>query len=144
MDARAEADNAFRHTAEQELRADFGPDYTPNLNAVKNLLASMPEATSENFLAGRPADGRRIGDSPGIVKWLATISRELNPVATLMPAGAGGGRGGSDRIAEIEKLMGDRTSDYWRGLQAEPMQQEYRDLVEARDRRGALLRESRR
>ena len=64
MDARAEADNAFRHTAEQELRADFGPDYTPNLNAVKNLLASMPEATSENFLAGRPADGRRIGDSP--------------------------------------------------------------------------------
>jgi hypothetical protein len=31
-------------------------------------------------------------------------------------------------------MMGDRSSDYWRGPQAEPMQQEYRDLVEARDR----------
>ena len=103
LNARAEADNAFRYKAEQELRAEFGPDYTPNLNAVKNLLASMPEGTSDNFLAGRLADGRRIGDSPGIVKWLAGISRELNPVATLVPAGAGGGRGMSDRIAPRSK-----------------------------------------
>jgi hypothetical protein len=60
----------------------------------------------------------------------------LNPAATLVPAGSGGtGRGAAERIRDIEKLMGDRSSDYWRGSKAEPMQQEYRDLVEARDRR---------
>jgi hypothetical protein len=133
---RAEKDAEYKQEVEAELRADFGAEFTPNLNAVKNLLASMPEGAADNFLAGRLADGRRIGDSPGVIKWLAKISRKLNPTATLIPAGSGrGGKGAADRIAEIEKLMGDHTSAYWRGPQAAPMQQEYRDLVEARDRR---------
>lgn len=102
--ARAEADGAFKQQAESELREEFGADYAPNLNAVKNLLASLPQGAAENFLAGRMADGRRIGDSPGIVRWLAQLAREVNPVATLVPAGGGGGRSGAGRIAEIEKL----------------------------------------
>ena len=40
----------------------------------------------------------------------------------------------SDEIASIEKLMGDRSSDYWRGPKANDIQQRYRDLVEARDK----------
>lgn len=133
--SRAEADAAFRQTAETELRETFGPQLTPNLNAVKNLVAAMPQGVAENFLAGRLADGTRIGDNPRIIAWLAGLSRELNPAATLVPAGAGSGRGGAERIREIETLMGDRMSDYWRGPKADAMQQEYRDLIEARDRR---------
>jgi hypothetical protein len=133
--ARAEQDSVYRNEAEQELRAELGADFTPNLNAAKNLLVSLPSELADNFLAGRLADGRRIGDSPAVIKWLARLSRELNPAATLVPAGTGAGRSAVGRIAEIEGLMGDHASAYWRGPQAEAMQQEYRDLVEARDRR---------
>jgi hypothetical protein len=132
---RAAADQEYKRSAEDELRAEWGPDYRPNLNAVKNLLAGMPEGAADNLLGGRLADGTRIGDNPGVVKWLASMSRELNPAATLIPAGTGDvGKGVNDRIADIEKLMGDRSSDYWRGPKADAMQQEYRDLVDARDK----------
>ena len=132
---RAEADRAFKLKAEDELRAEWGAELRPNLNAVKNLLAGMPEAVVENLLSGRLADGSKIGDPPGIVKWLAGISRDLNPAATLVPAGSGNaGNSVNDEIASIEKLMGDRASDYWRGPKSSDIQQRYRDLVEARDR----------
>ena len=65
---RAEADRAFKLKAEDELRAEWGAELRPNLNAVKNLLAGMPEAVAENLLSGRLADGSKIGDHPGIVK----------------------------------------------------------------------------
>jgi len=132
---RAEADRAFKLKAEDELRAEWGAEFRPNLNAVKNLLAAMPEGAADNLLSGRLADGTKIGDHPGIVKWLASISRDLNPTATLVPAGSGNaGKSVNDEIASIEKLMGDRSSDYWRGPKANEIQQRYRSLIEARDK----------
>lgn len=129
---RAEADRDYRQKSEDDLRGEWGADYRANLNAVKNLLAGMPEGAADNFLGGRLADGTRIGDNPGIVRWMSSMSRELNPAATLMPAGMGDvGKGVNDRITEIEKLMQTDRPAYFRN---EPMQEEYRRLLEARDR----------
>ena len=44
-------------------------------------------------------------------------------------AGAGSPRPAPARKAELEGMMGDRTSAYWRGPAAEAMQSEYRDIV---------------
>ena len=51
-----------------------------------------------------------------------------------MPTGSGNaGKSVQDEIASIEKLMGDRSSDYWRGPKAAEIQQRYRSLIDARD-----------
>jgi hypothetical protein len=142
---RSQADAEFRQRNEDHMRAELGPDFRPTLGAVNNFLASLPSqfhiqengktVTGGMLAAARLPDGTRLGDNAAWLGWLAERSREANPYATLMPAGMGDqGKGVNDEIASIEKLMGDRSSDYWRGPTAEPMQQRYRDLVEARER----------
>ena len=132
---RAEADGQFKQVAEDELRGEWGQEYRANMTAVKNLVAGMPEGVAANLLGGRTANGQRIGDSPAMIRWLAQISRELNPAATLLPnVGGDAGKSITDRIADIEKMMGDSGSDYWRGPKSESIQSEYRTLIEARDR----------
>jgi len=52
-----------------------------------------------------------------------------------VPPGTGDiGAAIGDEIANIEKLMGNKASDYWRGPKAEKMQERYRQLVAARDK----------
>jgi hypothetical protein len=69
------------------------------------------------------------------VKWLANQARALNPAATLLPAGSGDAIGIDTEIDRIEKLMKDRSSDYWRGPKSEHLQQRYRELIDGRARR---------
>jgi hypothetical protein len=40
----------------------------------------------------------------------------------------------TDRISELQGLMVDRHSEYWSGPKADTLQQEYRDLIELRDK----------
>ena len=41
-------------------------------------------------MGGRTADGYRVGDDPHVLRWLAGLAREMNPAATLLPAGTVG------------------------------------------------------
>lgn len=135
---RAEADAEYQRASDDELRRELGGEYRPVLNGVKNLLAGMPEGAADNLLNGRFSDGTKIGDNPGFIKWLAGVQRELNPMATLVPAGTSDpGKSINDEIASIEKLMKDQYSDYWRGPKAEATQQRYRDLIQAREKSSA-------
>ena len=143
--AREAADDAFHRSSDDALRAEWGNDYRKNVNAIGNILATLPdemhirdgERTEVGgvLLAARLPNGRLLGDHPAFVKWLANHARELNPTATLLPAGAGDATGGIDNeIANIEKLMKDRASDYWRGPKSAQMQQRYRELLDGRAR----------
>lgn len=139
--AREEADLAYHRTHDDALRAEWGADYRPNVNAVSNLIARMPGGLGERLLTARiddpakPGASWRLGDDPHFIRFLAQVERELNPAATLVPAGAGdGAKALADRKAELQVQMRDRSSDYWRGPRAEAMQQEYRDIVAAEER----------
>lgn len=134
--ARAESDATFKRDAEDELRAEFGPEFRPNLSASGNMMAAtFPDGLSEEILAARTPSGKLLGDHPQFVKAMVALARELNPAGALVPAGNdGGAKGLSDRIADLEKMMGDHGSDYWRGPKADAMQKEYRDLITARDK----------
>lgn len=93
-------DNEARAKGEDVLRAEWGADYRRNVQEVSNLLAGMPEGLADLVLGGRLADGTRMGDHPGMIKWLSTMAME-NP--SLAPAGdAGPSR--TDRLAEIRKI----------------------------------------
>jgi hypothetical protein len=130
---REEADSAFKREAKTALAQEWGPEFVPNMNAVKNLLAGMPPEAADNFLAGRLADGSIIGDNPHIIKWMANMALEINPMASLMPAGPGDqGKGNEDRIREIEALMKTDRAAYFRN---DALQDEYRKRVEVRNKR---------
>lgn len=125
-----EADAGYKSQAEDVLRQEWGAEYRPNINAINNILEMAPDGTGERLLAGRTADGKRIGDDPGIIKWLAALAREFNPAMPHIPAGSGNPmKATGDRIAEIEAKMG--TPEYWQNSR---LQEEYRDLVEAREK----------
>lgn len=83
-----DADASFKTEAEEVLRADWqGADYRRNLTAVNNLVATWPGDLATRVLAGRTPDGRKLGDDPVFIKQLASLAMELNPAATLVPAG---------------------------------------------------------
>lgn len=131
--ARDEADGQYHKQAEDALRADWGQDYRRNVNAVHNLINGAPQGVRERMMGGRTADGRLIGDDPHILKWLADLSMQANPHASILPPG-GTIEGLSSRKAEIDKLISDRRSDYYRGPNADKLQAEYRQILEVEER----------
>lgn len=127
---RAVKDREIAERGTDELRNEWGQDYRPNLNGVHALLDSAPEGIKDMFLGGRMADGTPIGSHPGMLKWLAGVSRQLNPVATLIPGSGNNPDAIGNEIAAIEKTMRENRGAY---NADEKMQQRYRDLITARE-----------
>ncbi len=129
---RADGDEAFRAAALERLQESWGPAFRRNVNAVRALFADAPEGSFDRLMGGRTADGRRIGDDPALLGWLAQIALALVPTATLLP-GEAPGAGGEARIAAIEALMRqDGGKAYWGDAK---LQAEYGALLAARERR---------
>lgn len=131
----AEADVSHKQEMEDSLRAEWGGEYRGNINGIKSMLESAPGGIADKILSARMGDGRAIANDPEVLRWLASTARELNPMATVVPAGGDQMGAITDEIASIEKLMGNRQSEYWKGPKAEKMQARYRDLTTARDRK---------
>lgn len=136
--AQAEADATYKQQAEDTLRGLWqGAEYRQNLVAVQNLMAGWPEGLAAQVLAGRDADGRKLGDNPAFIQQLAALQRELNPMAALVPAGSSDpGKAGQARLDEIKGWMGaprnsPESKKYWND---EKVQAEYRDLLTAQEK----------
>ena len=131
----AQQDATVHQRAEDELRREWGNDYRVNVNAMTALLDAAPAGVKEGLLGARLADGTLLGDNPTVLRWLAGMAREMNPVATVMPgSGANAMQAMSDEIASIEKTMREDPDKYWKGESGAQMQARYRQLVDARDK----------
>ena len=64
------------------------------------------------------------------------VPSPLGPIFIIIvpPGTANAGKFVGDRIAEIDRMMGDPASAYWRGPQANALQAEYRELVDAQSK----------
>lgn len=129
-----ETDDRYAQESVATLKEQWGGDFNRNVNLVKNMMAGWRDGVGDMLLSARTADGKIVGDHPDILSQFVAQARDINPTATLLPSGQQDMRGVSTRIEQIEALMGDRSSAYWRGPQADAMQQEFRDLVTARDK----------
>lgn len=128
----AEADAGYKSQAEDTLRAQWGGDYRRNLAGISNFLATAPDGLADRLLGGRTADGKRIGDDPTFLQWLGSSARELNPMATVVPAGtANPGKAVAEEMADLRKMMGDTRSEYWKGPTAGKNQARYAELLKA-------------
>jgi len=137
IDQRVAADQTLQRETEDALRAEWGNEYRSNINHIHSFLdATAPADVRDRLLDARTADGKPLVGTPEVVRWLAGLARARMPVGSVKGAGAGGDVGANveTRIGAIEKLIADSNSEYWKGAKASSMQQEYRDLVDARER----------
>lgn len=129
-----EKDKGFRATAEDALRAEWGPAYRAEVKAVANFMeANAPAGLADVLFNSRTPDGNLIGDHPEVLRWLNSLARTFNPMASLVPAGtADPMKAGEARIAEIEQIMRspEANEKYWRNP---AVQEEYGKLLEARE-----------
>ena|SRR3990167_5614357 len=132
--ARAEKDVDNDTAAKEALIAEWGPDYRRNANAIKSLLETAPEGIKDKIMGARSADGTALVHDATFMRYLAQISREINPVASVVPAGADQATAIADELAALQKEMGNRSSDYWKGPLSEKKQARFRELVEAQNR----------
>jgi hypothetical protein len=127
----AEDDLNQRKAAEDELRKDWGSEYRLNVNLITGLLDSAPAGVKEQMLGARLADGTVLGDNPAAMRWLASMAREINPTATVVPGSGGNAVQAIEaELAGIKTLMKDKQSEYWKGDKSAKMQARYRELLD--------------
>ena len=115
-----------------QLREEFGPNYKNEVKIAMGVLDAAPPEVKDRFLNGRLSDGTMIGDDPSVIRWLNSISRELNPVATVVPgSGTNAVQAVEAELAGLRKMMGDTKSEYWKGPTAAKNQARYRELTTA-------------
>lgn len=129
-------DGEFRKQTEDALRAEWGPEYRANVNAISAFLDSAPvegETSLKDLLLGaRLADGTALGDNPLALKWLRQLANEANPAGFIAPSQGGSQiKSVQDEIAEIEKFMREDRAAYNR----DPAKQaRLRQLYEAEEK----------
>lgn len=126
---REEDDGRFHEESVEKLRDEMGKDYKPNINALNNLVAEMPEGLGDRILLARTPDGRLLGDDAAFISWWAGKARELNPAATLVPNASGNpAKSVEARLEEISKL---RREDPDKFDHDKTLQAEERELLDA-------------
>lgn len=84
-----EYDNTNKAAAEDEMRADWGPEFRANHNEVSTFLKNrFADEGGASLLEARLPDGKRIGDNAAFMNRFLEMSREINPAATLVPNSA--------------------------------------------------------
>lgn len=131
-DRLATFDTEHRQKSEDTLRAEWGADYRRNVNAVNNLIATMPAELAANFVEGRLKDGRLIGGHPDVIRWLSALAADF---PTLVSEGGDVASSQESRLSELRALVKDRRSAYYKGPDAQNLQNEYRNLLDAQARR---------
>lgn len=116
----------------EELRSEWGADYTRNKNLVSGLLDGAPEGVKDMIANGRLADQTPIMSNPNVLRWLVDLARQVNPAGSVLPGVAGTNLGTAigDEIAKIEKTMREDRPAYNRDTK---MQARLRELYNARD-----------
>lgn len=130
-EAIADANLAARGECEAELREEWGHEYKANLNGIVSMLDGAPDGVKQALLAAKSVDGTNLLNQPGVMRWLASMSRELNPVATVVGVGGASLTGIEDEIAQIEGVMKNDRAKY---NGDERMQERLRKLYGARER----------
>ena len=76
-------------------------------------------------------------NNPDFLRLIIAEARRVDSTMfrVVLPAGSPEARTISEEKASIEKLMGDKNSDYWKGPRAQGLRERYVELIE--DEQGA-------
>lgn len=129
QDAQAELDNQQSTETNDLLRTDWGSDYRANINLVNGMIAAtFGKEAAEQLLNGRYQDGRAFMNDPAVLKGFAEIARKLNPIMEIGPPGTDHSTTMNDEIAELEKFMRDKRTEYNKDEKAQARLRELYDI----------------
>lgn len=133
---RQAADKETRTKAEDALYQEWGSELKPNLNGAQALFdAYGNEGLRERFYSARFPDGTLVGNDPDALRFLVSLSRELNPQGTVVPAtGTSVMQTLQQEKTQLETEMADTRGqkyDYW---QNPAKQERYRFLLNMEDK----------
>lgn len=133
----AERDAAFHDDSVRAMTEEWGKDFKTNQRVIGNLMSRFaPEGVGNDILGARITlkDGTsvKLGDHPGALKMLVAAGRAAFPAATIVdPATPDAAKAIGAEKADIEKMMGDPRSDYWRGPRSAELRERYRQIIDA-------------
>lgn len=134
---RDENDAVFHDDSVRAMTEEWGKDFKVNQRVIGNLMSRFaPEGVGNEILGARitlPNGSQvKLGDHPGALKMLVAAGRAAFPAATIVdPATPDALKALSAEKGDIEKLMGDPSSDYWRGPKSAGLRERYRQIVDA-------------
>lgn len=129
MQRTAERDATNQETAEDALRATWGPEYRANVALNAQYLHDEFGENWADMMSARKPDGTRLCDDPEFGKWINSKAREAGGT-TLETGVAVTQRVGEARIAEIEEVM---ATDWGKYNSNKLMKEEYGRLLAARE-----------
>ena len=122
---------------EDELRQEWGADYRQNTNLINAFIGTMPEDVREELFQSTTPDGKQVMNNPKMMQWLAQQARELNYTGATLPNGQQTAKSLDGEINELVGMMGNRSSKYWKGPEAEKLQARYRELITIKEKLAA-------
>lgn len=125
-----EADTNARAALEDELRAEWGPEYRQNVKMLARYAEKIPGAGAD-ILAARLPDGRRLGEVPEFVKDLVERARDHYGDSSFI-AGDGGSTMQNEK-EQIEKIMKTDMNRY----RSEGWDKKYLAILQAEERAGS-------
>jgi|GEM_PF-809067 len=132
--AQKEKDAEYQEETEDALRPKYGDDYRRNMTDLKAWLQTMPEEQATAIQSARLPDRRPLFSDPVIVEWWVDQMRQVNPLIRTVSGKGDPAVQIADELSQLEAMMGDKTSEYWKGPKAEANQARYRELIEAKQR----------
>jgi hypothetical protein len=135
VDRLANQDVTDTQRGEADLRAKWGAEFQKRYTAAQNYLAGS--GLWNEIIEARGRDGKLIGNRTDFMEMIAQMGLAANPWGALvLPDNADPAKSVDDRVAELDKMMRDKGSEYWRGPKSPAIQQEYRDLIDAQIKMG--------
>jgi hypothetical protein len=134
---RLQRDETIKAASEDQLRAEWGPEFRRNLNLINGLLdgAGSPEVVG-SLLESRLPNGTRFGDSPEVMKLLVGLALVQNPTGIVVPGGEGDlGKGIKEELDKISETRRTKREEYNKN---EKLQQRERELIAAAIKSGLM------
>ena len=123
----AEQDEKDRLSAEDELRAEWGPDYRSNINRINAFLDTAQEGVKDNILNARMPDGTPFCSNPDAMRFLIDSALMLQDKTTLVHMEDSEVKSLIDEMNDIRSKM--NTDEYRKGPKGEAMQKRYTELL---------------
>jgi hypothetical protein len=135
IQAQEEKDRNTAQEVQESLRKEWGAEFNANKKRIESILGIAPEGVKDRLLNARFADGTAVFNDPNVLRFFAGLHMQIDPMPTLVGTGTGSQVDQiADEIGKLEKMMGNRLSDYWKGPLAEKNQERYRQLKTAQQK----------
>lgn len=119
------------------LRAEWGPDYRPTINAITATMDGLDPETRELVEGMQLADGSLAFNHSGFMRWMGSLALQINPAAIVVPGNSGGDKQQTVQ-AEIEANLAEmrKNINAWQHPSNAAKRERHNQLLDAQSKFG--------